>query len=243
MNWFTLKREFTPEHIFIYLESFIIIIRFAKLSIKLNSRSCTEKHFQSSSYLGLGRTEINPVRTFTNIRYQFFQTFQTFIWRLWGAIRNNFTQVFFEIECVITIKFSSNFKIFANALLHPCFRILARFSAWICFVYWKLSKRQKSRKTWHRKLQQTEQWKETSTKSTIIQVFCWSNKLLSCLLQRNFHSGEFPPQIRQQTQSLYDQLKKEVTDRSMEVKETLKKFHGRVFHAVSSTHGYMLRYR
>ena len=44
-------------------------------------------------------------------------------------------------------------------------------------------------------------------------------------------------------QSLYDQLKKEVTDRSMEVKETLKKFHGRVFHAVSSTQGYMLRYR
>ncbi len=44
-------------------------------------------------------------------------------------------------------------------------------------------------------------------------------------------------------QSLYDQLKKEVTDRGMEVKETLKKFQGKVFHAVNTTHGYMLRYR
>jgi len=46
-----------------------------------------------------------------------------------------------------------------------------------------------------------------------------------------------------QTQSLYDQLKKEVTDRGMEVKETLKKFQGKVFHAVNTTHGIMLRYR
>ena len=44
-------------------------------------------------------------------------------------------------------------------------------------------------------------------------------------------------------QSLYDQLKKEVTDRGMEVKETLKKFQGKVFHAVNTTHGTMLRYR
>ena len=44
-------------------------------------------------------------------------------------------------------------------------------------------------------------------------------------------------------QRLYDQLKKEVTDRGMEVKETLKKFQGKVFHAVNTTHGTLLRYR
>jgi hypothetical protein len=38
-------------------------------------------------------------------------------------------------------------------------------------------------------------------------------------------------------------LKKEVTDRSMEMKETLKRFQGKVFHAVNTTHGTMLRYR
>ena len=40
-----------------------------------------------------------------------------------------------------------------------------------------------------------------------------------------------------------DTLKKEVTDRAMEVQETLKRFQGRVFHAVNTTHGIMLRYR
>lgn len=43
--------------------------------------------------------------------------------------------------------------------------------------------------------------------------------------------------------SLYDQLKKEVENRGNEVKETLKKFQGKVFHAVNTTHGTMLRYR
>ena len=40
-----------------------------------------------------------------------------------------------------------------------------------------------------------------------------------------------------------DSLKKEVTDKAMEVRETLKRFQGRVFHAVNTTHGYMTRYR
>jgi len=53
--------------------------------------------------------------------------------------------------------------------------------------------------------------------------------------------GDLAPD--RQSQSLYDQLKKEVTDRGMEVKETLKKFQGKVFHAVNTTHGIMLRYR
>merc|ERR1711935_1148938 len=54
-------------------------------------------------------------------------------------------------------------------------------------------------------------------------------------------TGDLAPD--RQSQSLYDQLKKEVTDRGMEVKETLKKFQGKVFHAVNTTHGIMLRYR
>jgi len=41
----------------------------------------------------------------------------------------------------------------------------------------------------------------------------------------------------------FEALKKEVTDRSMEVRDTLKRFQGRVFHAVNTTHGIMLRYR
>ena len=56
-----------------------------------------------------------------------------------------------------------------------------------------------------------------------------------------FFVGDLAPD--RQSQSLYDQLKKEVTDRGMEVKETLKKFQGKVFHAVNTTHGIMLRYR
>jgi len=40
-----------------------------------------------------------------------------------------------------------------------------------------------------------------------------------------------------------DTFKKEVTDKAMEVRETLKRFQGRVFHAVNTTHGYMTRYR
>jgi hypothetical protein len=56
-----------------------------------------------------------------------------------------------------------------------------------------------------------------------------------------FFLGDLAPD--RQSQSLYDQLKKEVTDRGMEVKETLKKFQGKVFHAVNTTHGIMLRYR
>ena len=56
-----------------------------------------------------------------------------------------------------------------------------------------------------------------------------------------FFAGDLAPD--RQSQSLYDQLKKEVTDRGMEVKETLKKFQGKVFHAVNTTHGIMLRYR
>merc|ERR1712141_124746 len=40
-----------------------------------------------------------------------------------------------------------------------------------------------------------------------------------------------------------DTFKKEVTDKAMEVRETLKRFQGRVFHAVNTTHGIMLRYR